>query len=73
LAPGEQVAFVRLVKRAFSQRRKMMLKLLKQDYPVDRLEPAFSKIGLDLQARAETVSLDQFVRLVKILQEGKAA
>ena len=73
LAPGEQVAFVRLVKRAFSQRRKMMLKLLKQDYPVDRLEAAFSKIGLDLQARAETVSLDQFVRLVKILQEGKAA
>jgi len=73
LAPEMHGAFVRIVKRAFSQRRKMMLKLLKQDYPADRMETAFEEAGLDPQTRAESVGLEQFVRLVKILHEGKAA
>jgi len=73
LAPAMHDPFVRVVKRAFSQRRKMMLKLLKQDYPADRLEPAFGEAGLDPHIRAESVGLEQFVRLVKILHEGKAA
>jgi len=65
--------FVRTVKRAFSQRRKMMLKLLKQDYPADRLESAYADTGLDVQTRAEKVSLEQFVHLVKVLHEGNTA
>jgi 16S rRNA (adenine1518-N6/adenine1519-N6)-dimethyltransferase len=59
--------FTRLVKRAFSQRRKMMLKLLKQDWPVEKLEPTFTTLGISFQERAEKLSLDQFVALTKHL------
>lgn len=60
-------AFVRLVKLAFSQRRKMMLKLLKQEWPAPVLESAASKLALSPQVRAEAVTLDQFVALTKLL------
>jgi len=57
-----------LVKRGFSQRRKMMLKLLKQDWPAEKLENAFEQLNLSRLARAEVVSLEQFVRLTQILR-----
>lgn len=59
--------FYRIVKRAFSQRRKIMLKLLKNEWPGDKLESAFTELKIPLQARAETVSLEQFVRLTERL------
>jgi 16S rRNA (adenine1518-N6/adenine1519-N6)-dimethyltransferase len=59
--------FAKLVKLAFSQRRKMMLKLLKTNWPLGVLEPAFNKIGISPQARAEAVSLEQFVQLTKAI------
>ncbi len=59
--------FVRLVKLAFSQRRKMMAKLLKQDWPAERLEATLRSMGLSPQVRAEAVSLEQFVRLTDAL------
>jgi 16S rRNA (adenine1518-N6/adenine1519-N6)-dimethyltransferase len=68
LTPGEKEIFVRIVKRSFSQRRKMMLKLLKNDWPLERLERAFSQTGLSLQIRAEAVSLDSFICLTQLLQ-----
>ena len=61
--------FVRLVKRAFSQRRKMMLKLLKQDWKPEALDAAWERVGLSPQVRAEAVSLDQFVTLTRLLAE----
>jgi 16S rRNA (adenine1518-N6/adenine1519-N6)-dimethyltransferase len=61
--------FVRLVKLAFSQRRKMMFKLLKQDWPADRLEAARVSLGLSLQIRAEAVSLEQFAALTRCVHE----
>ena len=61
--------FVRLVKLAFSQRRKMMVKLLKQDWPAERLEPALADLGLSLQVRAEAVNLEQFTELTRRLHE----
>lgn len=68
LLPYEQQArFDRLVKLSFSQRRKMMLKLLKQDWPAEKLESAFSQLQISPQIRAEKVGLEQFVELVKIL------
>jgi 16S rRNA (adenine1518-N6/adenine1519-N6)-dimethyltransferase len=67
LKPALQPAFVKIVKRGFSQRRKMMLKLLKQDWPKTAIESAFAKIGLSLQIRAEKVSLEQFAKLTEIL------
>jgi 16S rRNA (adenine1518-N6/adenine1519-N6)-dimethyltransferase len=59
--------FAKIVKLAFSQRRKMMLKLLKAHWPAERLLPAFDQIGISPQARAEAVTLQQFVRLTLAL------
>jgi 16S rRNA (adenine1518-N6/adenine1519-N6)-dimethyltransferase len=60
-------AFYKIVKRAFSQRRKMMMKLLKQDWAVDKLAAAFAELKISPQERAEKLSLEQFVALTKIL------
>ncbi|MFO1498821.1 MAG: 16S rRNA (adenine(1518)-N(6)/adenine(1519)-N(6))-dimethyltransferase RsmA [Verrucomicrobiota bacterium] len=59
--------FTKIVKRAFSQRRKMMMKLLKADWPLSRLTEAFAATGIGAQARAETVTLEQFVELTRLL------
>lgn len=67
LEPARTPVFARLVKRAFSQRRKMMVKLLKQDWPVSKLERAFENLRLAPGVRAEQVSLEQFVQLTREL------
>jgi 16S rRNA (adenine1518-N6/adenine1519-N6)-dimethyltransferase len=59
--------FVRIVKRAFSQRRKMMLKLLKAEWPADKLERAFTELHISPMERAEKLSLEQFVALTTLL------
>jgi 16S rRNA (adenine1518-N6/adenine1519-N6)-dimethyltransferase len=59
--------FVDLVKRSFSQRRKMMWKLLKSAWPEEKLERAFAELGLSQKVRAEEVTLEQFVRMAQIL------
>jgi 16S rRNA (adenine1518-N6/adenine1519-N6)-dimethyltransferase len=61
--------FVRLVKRAFSQRRKMMLKLLKAEWPEEKLHACFAKLGISPQERAEKVSLEVFMNLCRLLSE----
>jgi 16S rRNA (adenine1518-N6/adenine1519-N6)-dimethyltransferase len=60
-------AFVKIVKRGFSQRRKMMLKLLKQDWAADKLAVAFTELRISPQERAEKLSLEQFVALTEKL------
>lgn len=67
LAAEQKQVFSRLVKRAFSQRRKMMLKLLKEDWPVSKLEQLFERLQLSFQIRAESVTLEQFVSLTREL------
>jgi 16S rRNA A1518/A1519 N6-dimethyltransferase RsmA/KsgA/DIM1 with predicted DNA glycosylase/AP lyase activity len=62
-----RASFVKIVKRAFSQRRKMMLKLLKMDWPKEKLEAAFAELKISRQERAEKLSLEQFVELTKTL------
>lgn len=59
--------FVRVVKRAFSQRRKMMLKLLKAEWPEEQLHAAFATLGISPQERAEKVSLEVFTEFSKLL------
>ena len=72
LLPVEQrEIFRQLVKKAFSQRRKMMLKLLKQDWPKEKLEAAFAALNISLMERAEKLSLEQFVALTQILAGEK--
>ena len=52
LADDQREAFVKIVKRSFSQRRKMMLKLLKQDWPAEKLVPVFAAMNSSPQERA---------------------
>ncbi|MEQ2010423.1 MAG: 16S rRNA (adenine(1518)-N(6)/adenine(1519)-N(6))-dimethyltransferase RsmA [Limisphaerales bacterium] len=59
--------FVRVVKRAFSQRRKMMFKLLKADWPEDKLQSAYATLGISPQERAEKVSLEVFTDFCRLL------
>jgi 16S rRNA A1518/A1519 N6-dimethyltransferase RsmA/KsgA/DIM1 with predicted DNA glycosylase/AP lyase activity len=64
----EQAAtFRKIVKRAFSQRRKMLLKLLRADWPEDKVERAFETLGISPRERAEELSLRQFVALTETL------
>ena len=67
LAEEQHADFERIVRRALSQRRKMMVKLLKTDWPLETLTRAFETLRLSPQARAETVSLEQFVGLTRWL------
>jgi 16S rRNA (adenine1518-N6/adenine1519-N6)-dimethyltransferase len=67
LPENQRAAFVKIVKRAFSQRRKMMLKLLREDWPVEKLTGAFEELKISPQERAEKLSLEQFVALTEKL------
>jgi len=67
LPENQREIFVKIVKRAFSQRRKMMLKLLREDWPIEKLESVFAKLKILPQERAEKLSLEQFVELAKSL------
>ncbi|MDG2213637.1 MAG: 16S rRNA (adenine(1518)-N(6)/adenine(1519)-N(6))-dimethyltransferase RsmA [Verrucomicrobiota bacterium] len=62
--------FTSVVKRAFSQRRKMMRKNLKGGWPEEKLDAAMAAVSLDSKIRAEKVSMDQFVMLTKELHDG---
>ena len=64
-----QETFAKIVKRSFSQRRKMMLKLLKADWKAADLERAFERAGLSPSTRAESVMLQQFAQLTSSLNE----
>ncbi len=70
LALSAEPTFTRIVKQAFSQRRKMMYKLLKKDWPEPLLSQAFAQAGVAMSARAETVSLEQFAELTQTLLAG---
>jgi 16S rRNA A1518/A1519 N6-dimethyltransferase RsmA/KsgA/DIM1 with predicted DNA glycosylase/AP lyase activity len=45
----------------------MMLKLLKADWPKEKLEAAFAELSISPQERAEKLSLEQFVALTEKL------
>jgi 16S rRNA (adenine1518-N6/adenine1519-N6)-dimethyltransferase len=67
LTDDQRLLFVRIVKRAFSQRRKMMLKLLKTEWPAEKLGRALAELNISPQERAEKLNLEQFVELTKLL------
>ena len=72
LLPIEQrELFARIVKRSFSQRRKMMMKLLKEDFASADVQLAFKSLELGSQIRAERVTLQQFAALTTQLAESK--
>lgn len=65
--------FVRVVRQGFSQRRKMMKKLLKMQWDEQVLTEAFKKINLPEDIRAERVTLKQFAFLTKLLHDSSPA
>ncbi len=67
IEPHQTPVFEAIVKRCFSQRRKMMFKLLKSDWPLDRLSRAFEQARLSVAIRAEAVTLEQFIQLTQLL------
>jgi 16S rRNA (adenine1518-N6/adenine1519-N6)-dimethyltransferase len=71
LEEREEAAFRKIVKRGFSQRRKMMRKLLRGDWPENALASAYDELGLSPAIRAEAVRLDQFAALTRILVAAK--
>jgi 16S rRNA (adenine1518-N6/adenine1519-N6)-dimethyltransferase len=73
LSMDEQRACVMVARRGFSQRRKMMMKLLKADWSAALLSEGFARAGISMGERAEKVSIEQFVILARWLHHGGAA
>ena len=69
LSPALQPMYEKIVRQSFSQRRKVMFKLLKNMSSEADLSAAFSQAEIPLQARAETVRLEQFIQLAKTLSQ----
>jgi 16S rRNA (adenine1518-N6/adenine1519-N6)-dimethyltransferase len=66
LPEHDRELFIALVRRGFGQRRKQLAKLLKEercDWPV-----AAEQIGVPLTARAEELSLEQWIALTNLIQ-----
>ena len=59
--------FDRVVKLALSQRRKMLVKLLKQQWPVEKITAALEQLKLRPDVRGEKLTLEQFVALTRLL------
>jgi 16S rRNA (adenine1518-N6/adenine1519-N6)-dimethyltransferase len=68
LEETDATKFSEIVKAGFSERRKQARKLLARFGPAERIEFALSDSGLPLTARAEEISLNQWIRIVNILQ-----
>ena len=64
-------AFRNMVRRGFSQRRKQLRKLLRED--VSNWKAASQEGGFAPEARAEELSLLQWIRLVQIATSGSTA
>ena len=67
MTTDELKTYVQLVKLAFSQRRKIVWKLLKQRWKPEALEEAKTQLSLDPMVRAQAIKFEQFVDLAKLL------
>ena len=64
----DEAFFFRVIKAAFSQRRKTLRNALKQlEAPQDRMESVLNSTGIDLGRRAETLTVEEFGKLADIL------
>lgn len=68
---GDRPAFAHLIKLAFSQRRKMLPKLLRAAWTTDTIAAALAKAGIDPKARAETLNLKTFTQLLHALNSNQ--
>jgi 16S rRNA (adenine1518-N6/adenine1519-N6)-dimethyltransferase len=68
LPPFNQEMFSHLITRGFSQRRKQLQKLLREEVP--KWEGAAKKLQLNARARAEELSLAQWIELSNFVRPG---
>lgn len=60
----DEAFFIRVIKAAFSQRRKTLRNSLKQlEAPQIKMDAVFNETGIDLGRRAETLSVEEFGKL----------
>ena len=67
LTDAAMITYVSLVKLAFSQRRKIVWKLLRQRWKSEQLEQAQKQLNLDPMVRAQAITFEQFVSLANFL------
>jgi 16S rRNA (adenine1518-N6/adenine1519-N6)-dimethyltransferase len=65
--PQLQRPFEKIIRRGFSQRRKIFFKLLKADWPEEKVKETFEAMQLDPKIRAEKLSIEQFAEMAKRL------
>lgn len=64
----DEVFFIRVIKAAFSQRRKTLRNALKQlELPKEKLDRVLNSTGIDLGRRAETLTVEEFGKLSNFL------
>ena len=64
----DEAFFIRVIKAAFSQRRKTLRNSLKQlEAPKERMDAVLNSTGIDLGRRAETLSVEEFGKLSDFL------
>jgi 16S rRNA (adenine1518-N6/adenine1519-N6)-dimethyltransferase len=64
----DEAFFVRVIKAAFSQRRKTLRNALKQlEAPQDKMASVLNSTGIDLGRRAETLTVEEFGKLADFL------
>jgi 16S rRNA (adenine1518-N6/adenine1519-N6)-dimethyltransferase len=64
----DEAFFIRVIKAAFSQRRKTLRNALKQlEVPKEKMDAVMTDTGIDLGRRAETLTVQEFGRLADFL------
>lgn len=61
--------FFKIIRLAFSQRRKMLRSSLKTLFPSSKIEQALEKCSLNKQSRPEELALSDFLKLQKALEQ----
>jgi 16S rRNA (adenine1518-N6/adenine1519-N6)-dimethyltransferase len=68
LSPKEEPSFAELVKSAFAHRRKTLVNSLKDEgYHQEAVLEALRHLALSSTARAESLSVDDFIRLTRVM------
>jgi 16S rRNA (adenine1518-N6/adenine1519-N6)-dimethyltransferase len=68
LSPAEEPKFAALVKAAFAHRRKTLVNSLRDEgYDQIRIAGALEQLALPMSVRAEVLSLEQLIRLSRLM------
>jgi len=75
VVPRSEELFFRVIRAAFSSRRKTMINCLSSAFSIPKsdLAPAFERSGLDPAVRGEALGVTEFARLADALIEQKIA